>query len=157
MDILIPKIEIFIAREAAPHVKLFYNIWTTGDICPSWRGASVVLIPKHGKVASDATDLLHSQAAFSKLDNGKERHSESPGPYTSSGLSYCPQGFQSELDYSSVVYIYGSATKQDRKALEPTNHQGLHIVLRAFRTSPIKSLYSEAGVTSLAWAYQASF
>ncbi|GFN81057.1 RNA-directed DNA polymerase from mobile element jockey [Plakobranchus ocellatus] len=30
-------------------LKLFNNIWSTGDIPPSWREASVVPIPKPGK------------------------------------------------------------------------------------------------------------
>ncbi|GFO15215.1 Pol-like protein [Plakobranchus ocellatus] len=34
-------------------LKLFNNIWTTGDIPPSWREASVVPIPKRGKDPSD--------------------------------------------------------------------------------------------------------
>ncbi|GFO00730.1 RNA-directed DNA polymerase from mobile element jockey [Plakobranchus ocellatus] len=34
-------------------LKLFNNIWTTGDIPPSWREASVVPIPKPGKDPSD--------------------------------------------------------------------------------------------------------
>ncbi|GFO49476.1 RNA-directed DNA polymerase from mobile element jockey [Plakobranchus ocellatus] len=37
-------------------LKLFNNIWTTGDIPPSWREASVVPIPKPGKDPSDPSD-----------------------------------------------------------------------------------------------------
>ncbi|GFO11825.1 RNA-directed DNA polymerase from mobile element jockey [Plakobranchus ocellatus] len=54
---------------------------------------------------------------------------------------------RSKLDYGSV--IYGSAKKHVLRALDPTHHQGLRIALGAFRTSPIKSLYAEAGEPSL--------
>ncbi|GFO13717.1 ubiquitin-protein ligase e3b-like [Plakobranchus ocellatus] len=54
---------------------------------------------------------------------------------------------RSKLDYSSV--IYGSAKKHVLRALDPIHHQGLHIALGAFRTSSIKSLYTEAGEPSL--------
>ncbi|GFO23346.1 RNA-directed DNA polymerase from mobile element jockey [Plakobranchus ocellatus] len=37
-------------------LKLFNNIWTTGDIPPSWRAASVVPIPKPGKDPSDPSN-----------------------------------------------------------------------------------------------------
>ncbi|GFN84374.1 RNA-directed DNA polymerase from mobile element jockey [Plakobranchus ocellatus] len=37
-------------------LKLFNNIWTTGDISPSWREASVVPIPKPGKDPSDRSN-----------------------------------------------------------------------------------------------------
>ncbi|GFO13711.1 RNA-directed DNA polymerase from mobile element jockey [Plakobranchus ocellatus] len=37
-------------------LKLFSNIWTTGDIPPSWREASVVPIPKPGKDPSDPSN-----------------------------------------------------------------------------------------------------
>ncbi|GFN81299.1 retrovirus-related pol polyprotein from type-1 retrotransposable element r1 [Plakobranchus ocellatus] len=54
---------------------------------------------------------------------------------------------RSKLDYGSV--IYGSAKKHILRALDPIHHQGLRIALGAFRTSPIKSLYAEAGEPSL--------
>ncbi|GFN82014.1 sodium-coupled monocarboxylate transporter [Plakobranchus ocellatus] len=54
---------------------------------------------------------------------------------------------RSKLDYGSVVF--GSAKKNILKALDPIHHQGLRIALGAFRTSPIKSLYAEAGEPSL--------
>ncbi|GFO17781.1 Pol-like protein [Plakobranchus ocellatus] len=37
-------------------LKLFNNIWTTGDIPPFWREASVVPIPKPGKDPSDPSN-----------------------------------------------------------------------------------------------------
>ncbi|GFN88474.1 RNA-directed DNA polymerase from mobile element jockey [Plakobranchus ocellatus] len=37
-------------------LKIFNNIWTTGDIPPSWREASVVPIPKPGKDPSDPSN-----------------------------------------------------------------------------------------------------
>ncbi|GFN83077.1 ribonuclease hi [Plakobranchus ocellatus] len=51
------------------------------------------------------------------------------------------------MDYGSV--IYGSANKHVLRALDPIHHQGLRIALGAFRTTPIKSLYAEAGEPSL--------
>ncbi|GFO14989.1 PiggyBac transposable element-derived protein 4 [Plakobranchus ocellatus] len=42
---------------------------------------------------------------------------------------------RSKLDYGSV--IYGSVKKHVLRALDPIHHQGLHIALEAFRTSPI--------------------
>lgn len=48
-----------------------------------------------------------------------------------------------KLDYGCVVY--GSARESYLKALDPIHHQGLRIALGAFRTSPIQSLYAEAG------------
>ncbi|GFO18332.1 reverse transcriptase-like protein [Plakobranchus ocellatus] len=37
-------------------LKLFSNIWTTGDFHPSWREASEVPIPKPGKDPSDPSN-----------------------------------------------------------------------------------------------------
>ncbi|GFN91185.1 retrovirus-related pol polyprotein from type-1 retrotransposable element r1 [Plakobranchus ocellatus] len=54
---------------------------------------------------------------------------------------------RSKLDYGSV--IYGSAKKHVLKALDPIHHHGLRIALGAFRTTPLKSLYAEAGEPSL--------
>ncbi|GFO26432.1 Pol-like protein [Plakobranchus ocellatus] len=54
---------------------------------------------------------------------------------------------RSKLDYGSV--IYGSAKKHVLRALDPIHYQGLRIALGAFRTTPIKSLYAEAGEPSL--------
>ncbi|GFN94348.1 Pol-like protein [Plakobranchus ocellatus] len=50
---------------------------------------------------------------------------------------------RSKLDYGSV--IYGSAKKHVLRGLDPIHHQGLRIALGTIRTSPIKSLYAEAG------------
>ena len=50
---------------------------------------------------------------------------------------------RSKLDYGCIVY--GSARKSYIKALDPIHHQGLRIALGAFRTSPVQSLYAEAG------------
>ena len=54
---------------------------------------------------------------------------------------------RSKLDYGCI--IYGSAKKNILKMLDPIHHQGLRVALGAFRTSPIKSLYAEAGEPSL--------
>ena len=54
---------------------------------------------------------------------------------------------RSKLDYGCVVY--GSAKKSVLKLLDPIHHQGLRLALGAFRTSPVKSLYAEAGEPSL--------
>ena len=54
---------------------------------------------------------------------------------------------RSKLDYGCCVY--GSAAKTVLKVLDPIHNSGIRIALGAFRTSPIPSLYSEAGETSL--------
>ena len=54
---------------------------------------------------------------------------------------------RSKLDYGSIVY--GSARKSYLKALDSIHNQGLRLVLGAFRTSPVKSLYAEANEPSL--------
>ena len=54
---------------------------------------------------------------------------------------------RSKLDYGAIVY--GSACKSYLKLLDPIHHQGLRICLGAFRTSPVHSLYVEAGEPSL--------
>ena len=54
---------------------------------------------------------------------------------------------RSKLDYGSI--IYGSARKSDLQMLGTVNHQGLHLALGAFRTSPVSSLYVEADEPSL--------
>ncbi|PVD35295.1 hypothetical protein C0Q70_02255 [Pomacea canaliculata] len=50
---------------------------------------------------------------------------------------------RSKLDYGSI--IYGSAREAYLKILDPIHHQGLRICLGAFRTTPVQSLYAEAG------------
>lgn len=50
---------------------------------------------------------------------------------------------RSRLDYGSVVY--GSARPSYLKCLNSVHHQGLRLSLRAFRTSPVESLYVLAG------------
>jgi hypothetical protein len=54
---------------------------------------------------------------------------------------------RSKLDYGSVVY--GSARKSYLHMLDTIHHQGLRLALGAFRTSPVESLYAEAGEPSL--------
>ena len=54
---------------------------------------------------------------------------------------------RSILDYGCVVW--GSARGSYLKILDPIHHQGLRICLGAFRTSPVQSLYVEAGEPSL--------
>ena len=54
---------------------------------------------------------------------------------------------RSKLDYGCIVY--GSAAKHVLRTLDPVHHQGLRVALGAFRTSPVKSLYAEAGEASL--------
>ena len=48
----------------------------------------------------------------------------------------------SYLDYAT--FIYRSAWKSYLKKLEPIHHKGLRLVLGAFRTSPVVSLYTKA-------------
>jgi len=50
---------------------------------------------------------------------------------------------RSKLDYGCLVY--GAARKSYIKNLDPIHHQGLRICLGAFRTTPVQSLYAEAG------------
>ena len=54
---------------------------------------------------------------------------------------------RSKLDYGSI--IYGSARPSVLKSLDPIHHQGLRLCLGAFRTTPVYSLYAEAGEPSL--------
>ena len=54
---------------------------------------------------------------------------------------------RSKLDYGSIVY--GSARKSYLQMLDTIHHQGLRLALGAFRTSPVESLYVEAGEPSL--------
>ena len=50
---------------------------------------------------------------------------------------------RSKLDYGCIVY--GSARPSYIKMLNTVHHQGLRLALGAFRTSPVESLYVEAG------------
>ena len=54
---------------------------------------------------------------------------------------------RSKLDYGCM--IYGSTRDSYLKSLDAIHHQGLRIALGAFRTSPVYSLYAEAGECSL--------
>ncbi|GFO40540.1 ribonuclease hi [Plakobranchus ocellatus] len=205
-------------------LKLFNNIWTTGDIPPSWREASVVPIPKPGKDPSDPSNYrpialmsclcktlermwvsenglrfsvskttcvhFHRQRIYTEpalhLDNQPipvKGEAKFLGVVFDSKLNFsshvkylkkkCLKALnllrvvghtdggadratllklyrtlvRSKLDYGSV--IYGSAKKHVLRALDPIHHQGLRIALGAFRTSPTKSLYAEAGEPSL--------
>ena len=49
---------------------------------------------------------------------------------------------RSQLDYGS--FIYRSARKFYIKKLDPIHHEGLRLVLGAFKTSPVDSLYTKA-------------
>ena len=49
---------------------------------------------------------------------------------------------RSQLDYG--IFIYRSARKSYLKQLDPIHHESLRLVLGAFRTFPIDSLYTEA-------------
>ena len=54
---------------------------------------------------------------------------------------------RSKLDYGCIVY--GVASNNIRKKLDPIHHQGFRIALGAFRTSPVTSLYAKAQEMSL--------
>ena len=54
---------------------------------------------------------------------------------------------RSKLDYGCIVY--GAASNNILKKLDPIHHQGLRIALGAFRTSPVTSLYAKAQEMSL--------
>ena len=53
----------------------------------------------------------------------------------------------SKLDYG--IFIYRSVWKSDFKKLDSIHYEGLRLVLGAFRTSPVVSLYTEAHETPL--------
>ena len=48
----------------------------------------------------------------------------------------------SKIDYG--CYVYGAARKSNLKTLNTVHHEGLRLILGAFHTSPVESLYSEA-------------
>ncbi|GFO03546.1 RNA-directed DNA polymerase from mobile element jockey [Plakobranchus ocellatus] len=54
-------------------------------------------------------------------------------------------------DRATLLKLYRTLVRSKHvlRALDPIHHQGLRIDLGAFRTSPIKSLYAEAGEPSL--------
>lgn len=54
---------------------------------------------------------------------------------------------RAKLDYGCV--IYGSATTSTLSKLNPVHHAALRLCTGAFRTSPVPSLYSDAGEMSL--------
>ena len=54
---------------------------------------------------------------------------------------------RSELNYDCIVY--GAASNNILKKLDPTHYQGLRIALGAFRTPPVTSLYAKAQEMSL--------
>ena len=54
---------------------------------------------------------------------------------------------RSQLDYGCQVY--SSATRSSLQMLDTIHHQGLRSSIGAFRTSPVASLYAEAGEPSL--------
>lgn len=53
---------------------------------------------------------------------------------------------RSRLDYGSIVY--GLTRISYTKVLDTIHHQGIRLALGAFRTTPIQSLYIEAGESS---------
>jgi ribonuclease HI len=55
---------------------------------------------------------------------------------------------RSKMDYG--CFVYSSARDSNLKLLDTVHHTGLRIALGAFRTSPVVSLYAEAGESSLA-------
>ena len=69
------------------------------------------------------------------------------GRYRSVLLSLYRSVVRSKLEYGSI--IYGSARKPYLKCLDTIRHQGLHLSLGAFRTSPIESLYAELNEPAL--------
>ena len=54
---------------------------------------------------------------------------------------------RSKLDYG--CFVYGAARKSYLKELDSIHHQGLRLVLGAFSTSPVESLYAEANEAPL--------
>ncbi|GFO21005.1 ribonuclease hi [Plakobranchus ocellatus] len=91
-----------------------------------------------------ALDSIHHQGLRIALGvfrtspfKGLYAEAESPGLYTSPEPSYCPLGFQ------NVAIL--KACMLRLRAMDSIHHQSLRIALGAFRTSPIKGLYAEAG------------
>ena len=60
---------------------------------------------------------------------------------------HLPVCIRSKLDYGCIVY--GAASNNILKKLDPIHHQGLRIALGAFRTSSVTSLYAKAQEMSL--------
>ena len=58
-------------------------------------------------------------------------------------LNFYRSLIRSKLDYGCIVY--GSARPSYLKMLNTIHNQGLRLALGAFRTSPVESLYVEAG------------
>ncbi|KAI5724929.1 hypothetical protein M8J77_008903 [Diaphorina citri] len=56
---------------------------------------------------------------------------------------------RSKLDYASIVY--SSASDSSLKTLDTVHHQGVRLALGAFKSSPIKSILSEAGEPPLSF------
>ena len=54
---------------------------------------------------------------------------------------------RSKLDYGCIVY--GAASNDILKKMDPIHYQGLRIALGAFRSSPVTSLYAKAREVSL--------
>ena len=54
---------------------------------------------------------------------------------------------RSQLDYA--IFIHRSARKSYLKKLDPIHHEGLKLVLRTFRNSPVVSLYTDVHEASL--------
>ena len=67
----------------------------------------------------------------------------------STSEKYClyRASIRSKLDYGCIVY--GAASNNILKKVDPIHHQGLRIALGAFRTSPVASVYAKAQEMSL--------
>ena len=58
---------------------------------------------------------------------------------------------RSKLDYGCIVY--GTTSNTNLRQLDSIRNSGLRLALRAFCTSPISSVYTEANETPLEWCW----
>ncbi|GFN99155.1 RNA-directed DNA polymerase from mobile element jockey [Plakobranchus ocellatus] len=135
-------------------VKLFNNIWTTGDIPPSWREASVVPIPKPGKDPYDPSNY-RPIALMSCLCKTLERMVNDRLVHVFESrnlLSNVQCGFRK--DHSTLDHLVRLETFIKKAFARKKQVLAVFFDLEkaydtTWRTTPIKSLYAEAGEPSL--------
>ncbi|GFU12082.1 RNase H domain-containing protein [Trichonephila clavipes] len=153
-------------------LSLFNRIWETQVFPTQWCHAHVLPFPKPGKDPTSANNYhpialtsclsklmerivsarlmfhLESHNLFSPLQSGFRKSRSTTDNLlrleTSIREAFVKKQalIRSKLDYGSLVY--SSACKSLLKIFDPVHHQALRLCLRAFRTSPVESLYAEA-------------
>ncbi|GFO00724.1 RNA-directed DNA polymerase from mobile element jockey [Plakobranchus ocellatus] len=83
-------------------LKLFNNIWTTRDIPPSWREASVVPIPKPGKDPSDPSNY-RPIALVQRIYTERALHLDGQPISVKGEAKFLGVFFDSKLNFSSHV------------------------------------------------------